>query len=445
MKYKNPQMKQSKKLDRRNFFKKAAGASAMAFALPYIIPSTSLGKGAVVAPSDRIVMGVIGAGSMGTGDMRTFMGKAEVQMVAACDVDKSHRERAKSIMDQKYGNNDANIYGDYREFLANEKLDAVCLALPDQWHGIIAVAAANAGLDIHGQKPLARTIWEGRQIVEAVTKNKVIWQTGSWQRSVGNFHRGAELVANGRIGKITRVEVGLPDGNPATGEHNVQPVPEGLDWNMWLGPAPAVPYRGVCHWDWRWIMDYSGGQLTDWAGHHIDIAHWGLGFDHTGPDEIEGFGVYPREGIYDVPVEYKIKAKYANGVEMTIANARQLPHGMGTCWYGDKGWVYVRRGNVLEASDPKILDEVIGDDENKLYFSRDHEQNLLDCIRSREETITPPETALRSISVALLGEIAMLTGQKLKWDPVKEQFIDNKMADRLLRRPFRTPWTLKNN
>lgn len=438
-------MTKSKKLDRRSFFKKAAGASAAAFALPYIIPSTALGKSGSVAPSNRIVMGVIGSGSMGTGDMRTFMGKQEVQMVAACDVDKAHRERAKTIMDQHYGNQDAHIYGDYREFLANEKLDAVILALPDQWHGIIGVAVANAGLDIYGQKPLARTIWEGRQIVEAVKKNNVVWQTGSWQRSVGNFHRGAELVANGRIGKITRVEVGLPDGTPASGMNPVQAVPAGLDWNMWLGPAPEVPYRGVCHWDWRWIMDYSGGQLTDWAGHHIDIAHWGLGFDNTGPAEIEGKGVYPREGIYDVPVEYKVKATYANGVEMTVANARQVPFGMGTCWYGDKGWLHVRRGNVIQASDPKILEEKIGDDENKLYYSRDHAQNLLDCIRTREETITPAESAHRSISAGLLCEIAMLTGQKLKWDPVKEQFIDNPMADRLLKRPFRSPWTLENN
>lgn len=438
-------MSQTKKIDRRSFFRKAAGVTGAAFALPYVIPSAALGKNGAVAANDRIVMGVIGAGSMGTGDMRTFMGKNEVQMVAACDVDKEHSSRAKKILDTHYGNSDARTYGDYREFLAAEKLDAVTLALPDQWHGIIAVAAANAGLDIYGQKPLARTIWEGRQIVEAVKKNKVIWQTGSWQRSVGNFHRGAELVANGRIGKITRVEVGLPNGSPASGSNPVQPVPENLDWDMWLGPAPAAPYRGICHWNWRWILDYSGGQLTDWAGHHIDIAHWGLGFDKTGPVEIEGKGLYPREGIYNVPVEYYNVAKYENGVEMVVANARKLPFGMGTCWYGDKGWLHVRRGGVLQASDPEILNDKVGPDENPLYYSRDHAQNLLDCIRSRKETITPAETAHRSISVGLLCEIAMLTGRKLKWDPVKEEFPDDELANRMLRRPFRSPWTLKNN
>ncbi|OFY46508.1 MAG: hypothetical protein A2X22_09350 [Bacteroidetes bacterium GWF2_49_14] len=438
-------MSEPKKIDRRNFFGKMAVGAGAAITLPYIIPSSALGKDGAVAPSNRVVMGLIGSGSMGTGDMHEFMGKPDVQMVAACDVDKQHRESAKAAMDAKYGNSDARIYSDYREFLAQEKIDAVILALPDQWHGIIAVAAANAKLDIYGQKPLARTIWEGKKIIEAVEKNNVIWQTGSWQRSEAHFHRACELVINGRIGKVSFVEVGLPDGSPTYSAHPVQPVPEGLDWDMWLGPAPSAPYRGVCHWDWRWILDYSGGQLTDWAGHHIDIAHWGLGLDRTGPIEIDARGVYPRDGIFDVPVEYSIHAKYANGIEMHYANARQVPHGMGVCWYGDKGWIHVDRGERLFASDPKILEEKIGDNEIKLYRSLNHTQNLIDCIRSREETITPCQVAHRSISAALLGEISMLTGRKIKWNPDTQEIIDDPMASRLLRRPFRTPWKLEGN
>lgn len=438
-------MSEPKTINRRVFFRKMAVGAGAAITLPYIIPSSALGKDGAIAPSNRIVMGVIGSGSMGTGDMHSFMDKSEVQMVAACDVDKNHRDAAKTAIDARYGNTDARTYGDYREFLSKEKIDAVILALPDQWHGIIAVACANAGLDIYGQKPLARTIWEGKKIVEAVEKNKVIWQTGSWQRSEAHFHRACELVINGRIGKVTFVEVGLPDGGPAKGMHPVQPVPEGLDWDMWLGPAPAVPYRGICHWDWRWILDYSGGQLTDWAGHHIDIAHWGLGLDRTGPVEIEGKGVYPREGIYDVPVEYSIHSKYETGVEMHYANARQVPHGMGVCWYGEKGWIHVDRGNRLFASDPKILEEKIGDEEIRLYRSLDHTQNLLDCIRSREETITPCQVAHRSISAALLGEISMLTGRRIKWNPDTQEIIDDPIASRLLRRPFRSPWKLEGN
>ncbi len=439
-------MSQPKFINRRSFFGKVAGAAGAAIALPYIIPGTALGKDGATAASDRIVMGVIGSGSMGTGDMHEFMSKKEVQMVAACDVDKGHRDNAKAAMDAKYGNTDARAYGDFRDFLLKEKVDAVCLALPDQWHGIIAVACANAKLDIFGQKPLARTIWEGRKIIEAVEKNNVIWQTGSWQRSEAHFHRACELVINGRIGKVTFCEVGLPDGGPTNKPYPVQPVPEGLDWDMWLGPSPKESYRGVCHWDWRWILAYSGGQLTDWAGHHIDIAHWGLGLDRTGPIEIEGVGVYPRDGIFDVPVEYSIHAKYATGVELHIANARKVPHGMGVCWYGENGqWIHVDRGNRLFASDPKILEEKIGDNEIKLYRSLDHAQNLLDCIRTRKETITPCQVAHRSISAALLGEIAMLTGRKLKWNPDTQEFIGDPIASRMLRRPFRSPWKLEGN
>lgn len=434
-----------KKINRRSFFGKMAGAAGAAIALPYIIPGSALGKNGATAASDRILMGLIGSGSQGTGDMHGFMSKPEVQMIAACDVDKARRDAVKAIIDGKYENSDARVYSDYRDFLASEKLDAVILALPDQWHGIIAIACANAKLDIYGEKPLARTIWEGIQIIEAVEKNERIWQTGSWQRSEAHFHRACELVINGRIGKVSFVEVGLPDGNPARGTHPVKPVPEGLDWDMWLGPAPAVPYRGVCHWDWRWIMDYSGGQLTDWAGHHIDIAHWGLGLERTGPVEIEATGVFPREGIFDVPVEYSIHAKYANGIEMHYANARQLPKGMGVCWYGDKGWIHVDRGNRLFASDPKILEEKIGDNEIHLYKSLDHTQNLLDCIRSREETITPCQVAHRSISAALLGEISMLTGRKINWNPDTQEIIGDPVASRLLRRPFRSPWKLQGN
>jgi predicted dehydrogenase len=193
-------------------------------------------------------------------------------------------------------------------------------------------------------------------------------------------------------------------------------------------------------------LDYGLlGRAADWAGHHIDIANWGLGLERTGPLEIEATGVFPREGIFDVPVEYSIHAKFANDIEMHIANSRQLPKGMGVCWYGDKGWIHVARGNRLTASDPKILEEKIGDDEIKLYKSLDHSQNLLDCIRSRQETITPCQVAHRSISTALLGEIAMLTGRKIHWNPDTQEIIDDPVASRLLRRPFRSPWKLEGN
>jgi predicted dehydrogenase len=427
-------MKNQKQITRRSFLMSTATTGAT-FAIPAIVPASVFGAN---APSNRIVMGAIGVGSQGTGDMQGFLGKREVRMVAVCDVEKSHRDRAKKIVDDRYGNKNCTAYLDFRNLIGRGDLDAVMLALPDQWHAIPAIAAARAGLDIHGQKPLARSIREGRAICDAVHRYGRVWQTGSQQRSDYKFRRACELVRNGRIGKILKVEVGLPTGG-GTDVKPVMPVPEGLDWNFWLGPAPYVPYRGVSHWDWRWIMDYSGGQLTDWAGHHIDIAHWGMGWDYTGPVEIEGRGNYPTEGLNNVPTQYKFACKYADGTVMTIANNQQIIQG--AKWYGEKGWIHVSRGG-MSASDEKILREEIGPNETRLYESRDHKQNFLDCVKSRELTICPAEVGHRSISVALLGEIAMLTGRKIKWDPVNEKIIGDPEASALLGRAYREPWIL---
>jgi predicted dehydrogenase len=428
---------------RREFVKQSAKIVAGAVILPNIIPASALGKGGSTPPSDRIVMGAIGTGSQGSGNMREFMElKNEVQFVAVCDVDALHLAKSKQMADEANKNTDCRAYGDYREFLDKEKLDAVTIALPDHWHGIIYTAAVNKKLHVYGEKPICRTIKDGQTIVSAVKKNNIIWQTGSWQRSESNFHHGAELAINGRIGKINYIEAGLPDGGRGVGTPPVKDVPPELNWEMWLGPALKVPYRGVAHWDWRWILDYSGGQLTDWAGHHIDIANWGAGLEHTGPVEISGSGVYPLEGIYNVPVEYDFLCKYANGIEMRVANASRLPHGMGTTWYGDLGWIHVDRGNRISASDPEILEEVIGDNEIRLYKSDNHYQNFIDCVRSGKQAIAPVEVAYRAISVALLGEIAMTTGETIKWDPDKEEIIGNPRASRLLSRPYRQPWEL---
>jgi len=431
-----------RRVSRRGFLRRAAGVSAAAMGFPYVVPGSALGGAGSVAPSERITMGCIGVGSRGSGNMRSFLGREQVRILAVCDVDRKRRESAKQTVDKKYGNGDCKAYLDFREVIAREDIDALSLALPDHWHSIPVVMAARAGKDMYAEKPLARTIREGRAMVEAVTRYGRVWQTGSQQRSTGNFHRACELVRNGRIGKVRRVEVGLPTGR-GTDNRPVQPVPEGLDWDFWLGPAPWRPFmdfgRGGPHWDWRWIMDYSGGQLTDWAGHHIDIAHWGLGLDRSGPVEIEGRGEYPRDGIYDVPTAYKFTCKYADGPVMTVANNKQLAQG--AKWYGEKGWIYVRRGR-LEAEPKSVLEEVIGPDEIHLYESRDHHGNFLECVKTRKETVAPIEVGHRSISVGLLGEIAMLTEQKLKWDVEREVFLNSDAANRLLSRPMRSPWHL---
>jgi len=433
----------TKRSSRREFIKRSATLVAGAVVLPHIIPSSAFGMGRRTAPSDRVVIGAIGTGSQGMSNMRDFLNLSDaVQFVAVCDVDTRHLTKAKETVDLANKNSDCRSYGDYREFLEKEKLDAVSIALPDHWHGIIYSAAANKGINIYGEKPICRTIKDGQVIVNAVKNNNIIWQTGSWQRSLANFHRGAELAINGRVGKVKYIEVGLPDGGKGIGTPPVMQVPAELDWEMWLGPALKVPYRGVSHWDWRWILDYSGGQLTDWAGHHIDIANWGAGLEHTGPVEISGTGVYPVDGIFNVPVEYDFLCKYADGIEMRVANAYRLPLGMGTTWHGDLGWVHVDRGDIISASDSKILNEVIGENEIHLYKSDNHWQNFVDCARSGKPAIAPVDVAYRAISVALLGEIAMTTGQTIKWDPDKEEIIGNQTASRLLSRPYRQPWTL---
>ena len=435
-------MTDRRSLTRRGFLRRGAATAGAAAVFPSLIPSTAMGAGVSTAPSDRIVMGAIGVGSMGTGDMHNFLGRKEVQMVAVCDVDRRHRENAKRAVDQRYSSASCEAYLDYRELIDRGDLDAVMTALPDHWHALPAIRAARAGLHIHGQKPFARSIREGRAMCDAIARYGVVWQTGSQQRSDGKFRRACELVRNGRLGKILKVEVGLPTGGRG-GNHPPEDPPDYLDWNFWLGPAPWRPYckfsGNAPHWDWRWIMDYSGGQLTDWAGHHIDIAQWGLGFERTGPVRIEGRGQYPEDGIYDVPMTYRFTCTYASGLEMTVANNQQLAQG--ARWYGENGWIHVSRGG-LSAEPARILDEVIGPNEIHLYRSNDHYGNFLECLKTGKETVAPAEIGHRSISVGLLGEIAMLTGRAIRWNPDTEEIIDDPGASALLGRPYREPWTL---
>jgi len=424
--------------------KRAAGAAAASVGFPYVVPSSVFAADGSTAPSNRIVTGCIGVGGKGTGDMRGFLQKPQVRVVAVCDIQAELRENARNIVNEHYGSNDCAAYNDFREIITRGDIDAVMIATPDHWHAIPAIMAARAGKDIHCQKPLAHNIAEGRAICDAVTKYGVVWQTGSQQRSQYNFRRACELVRNGRIGKVQTVEVGLPTRWQQTcPPQPVQPVPEGFDYEMWLGPAPWAPYteKRCIPLGWRWIYDYASGLITDWGAHHLDIAQWGMGTDQTGPVEIQAEQVvFGTGGLWNTANRYKVTCRYAEGFTLIVADTDKLLQGIR--FIGDQGWVHVNRNKGVDAHPKSLLDSHIGPNEIQLYKSDDHIGNFLDCIRTRAQTAAPAEIGHRSVAIGHLGTIAMKTGRKLKWDPQKERFIADDSANRLLSRPMRYPWTV---
>ena len=435
----------SSKIRRRDFLKTVPAAAAGLLGFPTIVKAAVLGRGGAVPPSDKIVMAGIGFGMQGPSNMRDFVGNDQVQWVAVCDLDKDHLALAKKIADDKYGNKACATYHDFRDLFARGDLDAISIAVPDQWHAILSISALRAGFDVFGEKPLTHSLLEGRALCDAVRRYGRVWQTGSWQRSVDNFHRACELVRNGRIGKILKVEVGLPSGHhdfaKTFGQWKIEPPPPELDYDFWIGPAPYVPYcKARVHMNWRWNMDFGGGQLMDWIGHHLDIAHWGLGFDLTGPVEVSGTGEFPTTGIYNSPTRYWVDAKYADGTPIAIAGGYDEIQS-GTKWIGEYGWIWVDR-EKFETQPAYLVNEIIGPNEIRLTKSRNHAQNFLDCVRSRGRTIADCEIAHRSASVGHLGVIAIATGRKIKWDPATETIQGDEEATRLLGRAYRKPWQL---
>ncbi len=434
-------MRRNVSVNRRQFLKGAAAAGA-AMAFPTIIPASARGADGRPSPSNRITMCCIGVGGQGQGNMGNFLGERDCQIVAVCDVDRNNANNAKRSVDGRYGNNDCRAYSDFRQVLSRTDIDTMSLGTPDHWHAIPAIMAAKNGMDIYGEKPLSHDLLEGRAMCNAVKQYGRIWQTGSWQRSGGSFRFACELVRNGRIGKVHTVEVGLPDGGGG-GSTDFTDPPANMDYNFWIGPAPWAPYcKDRTHWNWRWQLDYGGGQMMDWIGHHADIAQWGLGTEYTGPVEITPVNSeWPKEGIWDAPTKYKFECTFANGTKMIVANASQQPRGMGARWIGDKGWVYVDRGG-FDANPKSLLQEKIGPEEINLYKTPGHWRNFLDCVKSRRQTITPAEVAHRSASIGHLGQIAMTLGRKLRWNPDTETFVNDEVAQRLLGRAKREPWHL---
>jgi len=456
-------------ITRRHFL----ATAGLALAAPTLFSSCATKSGRQAAPSERITMGVVGWGMQGPGNTDAFLGMKDCQVVAACDLDKNHLQQALDKINGHYGNKDCHPYHDYREMMARKDIDAVMLAVPDHWHALVACEAARHKKDIYGEKPLARNIAEQQAIVRAVQKHKCIWQTGSWQRSVAPFRKAAEIVRNGLIGKITRVEVGLPSGHydfagtapallakfpnaPKDPEYLAKVVPGSADWDIavtppppeldfdrWLGPSRVEPY--ICarvHMNWRWNYNTGGGQLLDWIGHHCDIAHWGMNMDNGGPSEVEGHGDFPpRNAIWNTSPKYRINLQYPGDIAMVIAGGYDDIRS-GTKWIGTDGWVWVDRGGY-EASNLDWFVQIPPDRYKvKLYRSDSHHRNFLDCVKSRQPTITPVGTAHHSAIPGHLGLISMLVGRKLKWNVAKEVILDDPEASKLMTRPYRKPWKL---
>jgi predicted dehydrogenase len=469
-------MAYKKNINRRTFIRKSLAGAAGTIVLPTIVPSSVFGKS---APSNKINIAQIGFGRIAmTHDLPSTLVHDITRLVAIADVDSERMQAGKewvlNFYKEKTGKKnlvDISLYQDYREMLLDPSIDAVIISTPDHWHAQPAIDAALAGKDIYLQKPASLTIEEGRQMSNIMHRTGRIFQQGSQQRSLDpwpQFKKACELVRNGRIGDIHTIYVGLP-GDPSGPEEPEMTVPDNLDYNMWLGSTPYVYYtenRVHSQTDiesrpgWLRCEQFGAGMITGWGAHHIDTAHWGMGTEYTGPVEIEGSADFPKSGLWNVHGNFKTTARYASGFVMHVSG--EYPNGVK--FVGPEGWIFVSRGAVkvtasdpgeedtellaLDASDRKILDSEIGPDEIHLYESPEQHKNWIDSIISREDPVATAEIGHRSCSACLLHHIAMKLPGKLHWDPEKERFIDNDMANAMLSRPQRWPYgtnyTLEN-
>ncbi len=448
-------------LSRRSFVKSAI-ASAVAVGFPSIVPWSALGQ---MSPSKRINVGAIGVGRISrVHDLPGIWQFDGARIMAVCDLDASRVEAGKSLINGVYGKQTGKPYSgvtgysSYHDLLANKDIDAVVISTPDHQHAAIAVAAVRAGKDVYLQKPASLTIAEGRYLSNAVQASGRIVQVGSQQRSWSQFRYAAELVRNGRIGDLKHVEIGLP-GDPAGPDAPSMPVPQGFDYDAWLGTTPEVyytemrvhPQKGFDRPGWLRCEQFGAGMITGWGAHHVDSAHWGMNTEYTGPVEVWGTAEFPKSGLWNVHGKFLTHAAYANGVTMDISG--DFPNGIK--FIGNKGWVFVTRtegvtasdpsGGVkasgLEASDPRILTSVIGPDEIHLYKSADQHGNWLDCIRTRQLNISPVEMGHRACSTCLIHQIAMhAEGRHLHWDPQAERFLNDEAANAQLSRPQRAKY-----
>jgi len=409
-------------------------------AAPILVPSSALGAAGTVAPSERITMGTIGVGGRGTAVMKHFLELDDCQFLAVCDPFAERRIAAQDLVNEFYEKRVCDGYNDFRELLARSDIDAVLIATPDHWHVPQGITAARAGKDMYIEKPLSITLAEGRALSNAVHRYGRVFQFGTQQRSSSQFRQACELVRSGRIGDLCIIEVGSPFSSEVENQPQM-PIPDGFDYHLWLGPAPWKPYtekRCITPY-WYFISDYTIGYIAGWGVHHIDIAQWGNGTELTGPIEIEGKGIFPKDGLADTATAWIIEMTFDNGVKCIYADNRKYKQGVR--FVGTEGWIHVNRQGI--DADPKsILESEIQSDDIRLYRSDHHQRNFVECIKNRHETICPAEVAHRTTSICHLSHIAILLERKLRWNPEQERFVDDPEADRLLSRAMRSPWHL---
>jgi len=451
-------------MKRRKFLKTTSAATASAIVIPTIVPSTVFGKS---APSNKIQIGQIGCGRIARGhDLPGTMQHDVARVIADSDVDSNRMKDGKKLVEDFYAKKedsnqamDVKMYDDYKEMLINSEIDAVIISTPDHWHAQPGIEAVLAGKDGDLQKPTSLTIAEGRLLSDIARKKGTILQLGTQQRSSTQFRLAAELVRNGRIGKLHTVKVGLP-GDPSGPDAEEMPIPENLNYDMWLGETPDVyyteigvhPHKGYGRPGWLRLEQFGAGMITGWGQHHYDSAAWGMDTEYTGPISLESVAQFPKSGLWNVHGDFMVKAEYENGITMYTSGG--FPNGIR--YEGSDGWIFVSRGNyqatasdpvaqeksnqALNASDPAMLKSEIKENEIHLYKSEEHHGNWLDCIQSRKEPISPIEIGHRSCSVCLVSHIAMKIPGALQWDPEKEKFIGNDAANSMLSRPQRAPY-----
>lgn len=457
-------MNKNRPFSRRRFL----STSAAAIAAPTIIPSSALGLDGRPAPSNRINVACLGFGTIAHATITGFLRDDRAQIVAIADPNRHSgnygyrgekmggRLEGMRIVNEYYANAEGRMkyrgcraYEDFRELIDHEDVDAVNISTPDHWHAVMAVYCANKKLHVYGQKPLAVTVEEGRKMAQAVKRNRITWQTGSQQRSESYFREAVEFVRNERIGALQRIVIGLPGGhsdwNQMADRMAPESVPEGLNYDLWEGPAPHREYRpALLPLNWRHNFDYSGGMITDWGAHHVDIAQLAMGMDHSGPIRIENIKAElpDPDAIFNTSPKFHFECAYENGVKMIVADTSENEQGILFEGEGGKS-IFVKRGSI-KMNPTELRRERIQDGEIRVYKSTNHVANFIDGILSGERTAAPIEASHRSISICHLANIAIRLGREsLDWDPKRERVLDDAKANAMLSRPIRGGWKLR--